>query len=220
MNSVFLLFLFLGEIIAVYFLSRMVIQKAYVSLIRIGSRQMIVGILSILYVPGTIVHELSHYFVALLLNMHPQEVSIFPVIDGHKVRLGHVLYHKNKGDFIRPILVGIAPIFGAMSILLLIVYTNQFPGTELWHTIIFGYFILTITASMFSSPQDLIDIGYLIPLGIIIGGLLYLFPLSISPQYIAIINNAVIFFIYALQPALLFSLGFHAILVLVLSRLA
>lgn len=219
MNSLFTFLLFIGEIISIYFLSRLVLQKAYGSLRRIGSKRMIVVIISILYEPGTIVHELSHYFVALLLNMHPQEVSIFPVIEENKIRLGHVLYQKNKGDFIRPILVGIAPIFGAMAVLMLIVYLKLFPGKELWETLLFGYLILTITANMFSSAQDLVDIIYLVPVGLIIGLLLYLFPIAIPPHYLKLVSDTILFFIHTIQPPLLFSIAFHAILVLLLSRL-
>lgn len=219
MNSWFTLFVFIGEIVVIYFLSRLVLQKTYGSFLRRGSKRMIVGIIAVLYEPGTIVHEVSHYFVALLLNMHPQEMSIFPVIEENKVRLGHVLYQKNKSDFIRPILVGIAPIFGAMTVLWLIVYTNQFPGKELWQTGVFGYLILAITANMFSSAQDLVDIIYLVPVGLIISLVLYLFPIAISPYYLALISNTVLFFVHTIQPLLLFSLVFHAILVLLLSRL-
>lgn len=218
MSTLFVFLLFIGEIISIYFLSRLVLQKAYGVLSRIGSRKTIILIIALLYEPGTIVHELSHYFVALILNMHPQEVSIFPVIEEHKIRLGHVLYQRGKGDFLRPILVGIAPIFGGMTVLLLIVYCKFFPGGQLWQTIVFGYLILAITANMFSSPQDLVDIVYLIPVGIIAGVLLYLFPLQIPPHYGALVSNAIVFFIQTIQSALLFSIAFHVILVLLLSR--
>ncbi|MFH0773453.1 MAG: hypothetical protein V1922_04035 [bacterium] len=218
MNSPLNFFLFGGEIITIYFLSHLVLQKAYGVLARIGSKQMVVGVLSLLYEPGTILHELSHYFVALVLNMHPREINIFPLIEENKIRLGHVLYEKNKGDFIRPILVGIAPFFGAMIVLLLIVYSKLFPGNQLWQTVVFGYLILAITANMFSSPQDLVDVGYLIPLGLIIGILLYLFPITISPSYIKLISDSALFFIHTIQPPLLFSIVFHAILVVLLMK--
>ena len=72
---------------------------------------------------------------------------------------------------------------------------------------------------MFSSSQDLVDIIYLIPVGIIIGILLYLFPIAIPLHYLSEIHRVMLFFIITIQPALLFSIAFHAILVLVLSRL-
>lgn len=220
MNSSVTPFVFIGEIILIYILSRQVLQKAYRSFHQMRwSNEGIVRVVSFLYAPGTVVHELSHYIVALLLNMHPREMSFFPVIEGNKVKLGHVIYEKNKGDFIRPLLVGIAPFFGAMGVLWLLIYSSLFPGAEWWQTILFGYLILAITANMFSSPQDLIDIGYVIPLCIVVGFILYLFPLSIPPDYIRLMGERVHLFVLAMQPPLLFSVGFHAILVVLLSRL-
>ena len=217
MSSLYFI-LFIGEIISIYFLTRLVLQKSFSVLMRFGKKKTIF-LLSFLYEPGTIVHEMSHYFIALILNMHPFEVNIFPVIEKNKIKLGHVLYQKNKGEFIRPILVGIAPIFGALTLLILIIYFKLFPGTQLWQTVVFGYLILAITANMFSSSQDLVDIIYLIPVGIIIGILLYLFPIAIPLHYLSEIHRVMLFFIITIQPALLFSIAFHAILVLVLSRL-
>ena len=217
MSSLYFI-LFIGEIISIYFLTRLVLLKSFSVLMRFGKNKTIF-LLSFLYEPGTIVHEMSHYFIALILNMHPFEVNIFPVIEKNKIKLGHVLYQKNKGEFIRPILVGIAPIFGALTLLILIIYFKLFPGTQLWQTVVFGYLILAITANMFSSSQDLVDIIYLIPVGIIIGILLYLFPIAIPLHYLSEIHRVMLFFIITIQPALLFSIAFHAILVLVLSRL-
>lgn len=213
-------FLFIGEIILIYLLSRLVLQKAYRSFHQMRwSDSLIIQIVALLYLPGTVVHELSHYLVALIMNMHPREMSFFPVVEGNKVKLGHVIYEKNKGDFIRPLLVGIAPFFGAIAILWLLISVRLFPGDEWWQTVLFGYLILTITANMFSSPQDLIDIGYIIPLCIVVGFILYLFPLSIPPEYLRLMSERAHSFILTIQPPLLFSVGFHAILVIVLSRL-
>ncbi|MFZ2026163.1 MAG: hypothetical protein WAV30_02675 [Microgenomates group bacterium] len=213
-------FLFIGEIVLIYILSRLVLQKAYKSFHQMRwSNSSTVRVVSFLYAPGTIIHELSHYVVALLLNMHPREMSFFPVVEGNKVKLGHVIYEKNKGDFIRPLLVGIAPFFGAIGVLWLFIYGSLFPGTEWWQTILFGYLILAITANMFSSPQDLIDIGYVVPLCILVGFILYLFPVSIPSHYLVPIGERIHFFILTIQPPLLFSVGFHAILVVLLSRL-
>jgi len=212
-------FLFVSEIILIYALSRLTLKNTYRFLHRLKwHNSSIIGIVSFLYAPGTIVHELSHYLVALLLNMHPREVSFFPVVEGDRVKLGHVLYEKNKGDFIRPLLVGIAPFFGALGVLWLLIHGSFFPGKEWWQTALFGYLILAITANMFSSPQDLIDIGYVIPLFIMIGLIFYLFPFSLSGSYFTSLNERISFFIMTIQPPLLFSVGFHAILVVLLSR--
>ncbi len=220
MSGLLPFFIFVIEICSLFFLSRLVLQKAYVSLRRVGlGSKIIIGIISFIYLPGTIIHELSHYFMALLLNANPHEVSIFPVIEDKKVRLGHVIYEKKRGEFIRPILIGIAPFFGALAVLWLIIYSRQFPGDEIWQTIFFGYLILTTTANMFSSKQDLVDIGYLVPVGILILFILYLNPISISTSFLNQAANAMAYFVQTIQSPLLFSILFHAILVVVLSKL-
>jgi hypothetical protein len=208
---------FIGEIICIFLLSRLALQKSYLVLKKIvKSDKVILFFVSLLYFPGTVIHELSHYIAALLLNLHPREMQLFPVITGRSVRLGHVLYEKHPDDFIRSILVGIAPFMGGLISLWIIIQTKLFPGSAWWQTLLFGYLILTITANMFSSKQDLVDVGYLIPFGFLLAFILYLFPLQIAPDLIIRFQPHVTYFIQTIQSPLLFSLGMHAILVILL----
>lgn len=220
MNILTQVLLFFGEVIGIFLLSRFALQKSYPVLRRIlKNDRLIIYFVSLIYLPGTVLHEASHYLAALILNLHPQEIQFFPVIEGKRVKLGHVLYEKHPHDFIRSILVGIAPFLGGLLSLWMIIQTKLFPGNVWWLTMIFGYLILTITANMFSSKQDLVDVGYLLPLGIIIALLLYFFPLRIAPVFTSQLMSSASYFIQTIQIPLLFSLGIHAILVLVLSRL-
>ena len=178
----------------------------------------IIKVISLVYFPGTVLHELSHYIVALLLNLHPREIQLFPIIEGNKIKLGHVLYEKNPHDFLRSILVGIAPFMGGMISLWLIIQTKLFPGNSWWQTLIFSYLILAISANMFSSKQDLIDVGYLIPLGLFISLILYFVPIQIDYGIINRLISMISYFIIHIQTPLLFSLGIHAILVLIFMK--
>lgn len=217
MSITFLISLFIGEIIGIFFLSRLSLQKSYPVLKKIVKNdKLIFFFISLIYFPGTVIHELSHYIVALLLNLHPREIYLFPVIEGRTVRLGHVLYEKHPHDFIRSILVGIAPFLGGLISLWALIQTKLFPGNVWWQTLLFGYLILTISANMFSSKQDLVDVGYLIPFGLFIAFLLYLFPPYISPGFFNQLALPISYFIQTIQPLLLFSLAVHAILVLLL----
>ncbi len=220
MNILTQIVVFIAEIVGIFILSRFSLQKSYPVLKKIlKNDRLIVYLISLIYLPGTIIHEVSHYLAALILNLHPQEIRIFPVIEGRKVKLGHVLYEKNPHDFVRSLLVGIAPFLGALVSVWMIIQTKLFPGNAWWITILFGYLILTITANMFSSKQDLVDAGYLIPLGLIFVLLYYLFPIRLSPAFINQVVPPISYFIQTIQTPLLFSLGIHAILVVVLSRL-
>ncbi len=217
MSIPLLIGIFIGEIIGIFLLSRLSLQKSYHVLKKIlKSDKSILFFVSFIYLPGTIIHELSHYVATLILNLHPREIQFFPVIEGRKVRLGHVLYEKHPDDFMRSILVGIAPFLGGLISLWILIQAKLFPGSAWWQTLLFGYLILAISANMFSSKQDLVDVGYLIPLGLLIAFLLYLFPLQISPVFLNQLSPHISYFIQTLQPPLLFSLGIHAILVLLL----
>jgi hypothetical protein len=217
MSILFLIGVFIGEIAGIFLLSRFSLQKSYYLLKKIlKNDKFILFFISFIYFPGTIIHELSHYAIALILNLHPREIQFFPIIEGKHMRLGHVLYERNPDDFIRSIIVGIAPFLGGLISLWIIIQTKLFPGNVWWQTILFGYLILTITANMFSSKQDLIDVGYLIPLGLLISFLYYLFPLKVSLDLVNQISLNISYFIQTIQPPLLFSLGIHAILVLLL----
>lgn len=217
MSIYFQILLFVGEIACIFLLSRLSLQKSYHLLKKIlKSDRLIVIFISILYFPGTVIHECSHYVAALLLNLHPREMQLFPVIEGRRVKLGHVLYEKHPDDFLRSILVGIAPFFGALITLWIIIQTRVFPGDIWWQTILFGYLILTITANMFSSKQDLVDVGYLIPFGLIVAFTFYLFPIQINPSFLNQLIPLISYFIQTIQSPLLFSLGIHGILVVLL----
>lgn len=217
MSISLLIIVCIGEIISIFFLSRLSLQKSYHFLKKIlKNDKLILFFVSFIYFPGTVIHELSHYIAALILNLHPSEIQLFPSINGKNVKLGHVLYRKYPHDFIRPILVGVAPFVGGLISLWVLVQSTFFPGNTWWQTLLFGYLVLTITANMFSSKQDLVDIGYLIPTGLLVAFLYYLFPIRLDFPFLYQIIPHITYFIQTIQPPLLFSLGIHAILVMLL----
>jgi len=64
---------------------------------------------------------------------------------------------------LRGILVGVAPFFGALFLFFGLSFFNLFPNKNLGLNIFLIYLIFTVSSLMFSSKQDLVDIGYLIP---------------------------------------------------------
>jgi len=215
MNSLILLTLFIAEVIAIYFLAHSLLFLSFRLMRRFfHSDTIIIWLTAILYLPGTILHEISHYFFALLLVMNPEEVSILPRIEKNHIRLGHVLYRKHPSDFIRPIIVGIAPFFGAIGLLWVIQIFHLFPSEVWWQNILFGYLILAITANMFSSKQDLIDLIYVVPIFLIIGAVIYIFQIQLSPQVVIQITKTFELFFSMIQIPLLFSIIAHCILII------
>lgn len=202
-------------IIGIFIFSKMVLRHAFLFFHRfIGSRQLIISIISFLYFPGTTIHEMSHYIIALILNMSPEDVSLFPHIEGNRIRLGHVTYRRESGDFFRPILVGIAPLFGAMAVLWLLMRLNVLYGYGIWGTLAAGYFILSVTANMFSSEQDLRYMWYMVPVIVLFGMAYYVVPVKIQPEAMNMFLSAIGMFLTTIQPAVLFSLYGHGILLL------
>ena len=217
MNRFVYFVLFIVEILSIYFLAHYLLTISFHLMRKLfHSDTAIIWIIAMLYLPGTILHEISHYFFALLLIMNPEEVSILPRIDGDHIRLGHVLYRKHHSEFVRPIIVGIAPFFGAIGLLWVIQLFHLFPSVLWWQTIVFGYLILAITANMFSSKQDLVDLIYIVPIFLIVGAVIYIFQIQIKPEVVLQIITAFDSFFKTIQIPLLFSIIVHSILIVII----
>ena len=70
------------------------------------------GLVTFFFLPGTILHEFSHFFMAIILFLPVHKIQILPEFEKNYIKLGKVLYEKK--DVIRGVIVGIAPLLGAM----------------------------------------------------------------------------------------------------------
>jgi hypothetical protein len=129
---------------------------------------------SILFFPGVVLHEFSHWFMAKLLGVRTGHLSLFPrQIEDGRLRLGYV--ETARTDLFRDALIGAAPllaggiviaIFGwkylglsqIWDILLkdgwinmgeVLLVTIQQPDFWLWF-----YLIFTVSSTMFPSSTD------------------------------------------------------------------
>jgi hypothetical protein len=159
-----------------------------------------------------VLHELSHFFLAMILFLPVLGLEIFPKFEDQSIKLGAV--HYIKKDFLRGFIVGIAPFFGAMLFFWLISYL---PAN------IFSYYLIFVVSStMFSSKKDIEDLLYLIPLILIIAGIFYI--LNISPSQILdqfTVKRALIEFIDKINHYLFISLliNFFLFVILKFTRL-
>lgn len=115
---------------------------------------------TIVLLPGTIIHELSHFFVALILFVPTGELSIFPTIekDG-TIRAGKLMIA--KVDPFRHAIVGLAPILMGLSFIYFLgkiffvnlswITTNQYSFVLLP---ILCYLLFVTSMTMFSSKKD------------------------------------------------------------------
>lgn len=179
MEEPMLYFLFLIQIIALFFLTKWTTNEVFYFFRALGVEEKTIFIIvSLLFLPGTIIHELAHFFAAMILFMKVRDVKILPEFEENEIKLGRVLYEKK--DFVRGILVGIAPIFAGMFFFWVIAYFRLFPHQNILISIILGYIIFAVSSTMFSSKQDLVDIIYMIPLISILLGLAYVFNLRVD----------------------------------------
>jgi hypothetical protein len=191
---------------ALYFFSRQTINEIFY-LIRkwFKSEKLVFNLVSLIFLPGTIFHETAHFLTALILFLKVREIRIFPEWHNHYIKLGSVVYEKK--DFVRGVMVGLAPFFFGLFFFWSLSAFRLFPGKDLLFNILFGYLIFAVSSTMFSSKQDLVDLIYLLPLLILIGVIVYIFNIQIDwslvgDQFIAnlsfFIGNVNYFFMFSL----------------------
>lgn len=191
------LILFVIQLIALFFLSRITINNLF-HFFRLFSKndKAVFGLVSLIFFPGTILHEFAHFFAAIILFMRVRDIKIFPEWEGDYIKLGRVLYEKK--DFVRGVLVGIAPIIAGLLFFLAISAWRLFPNQNIWINVLIVYIIFTVSSMMFSSKQDLIDLVFVLPLFIVLAGIIYIFDIkfdfifrdqTVSSLFASFLNN-------------------------------
>lgn len=138
------------------------------------NKKVTIYILAFLFLPGTVIHELSHFLMATLLFVKTGKIEILPKIDKDEITLGSVEIQKT--DIFRRMIIGTAPfIFGNTIIFILLSYLTA--NTSIIQTLsifITGYVVFQIGNTMFSSKKDLEGMIELLILASIISTSLYL----------------------------------------------
>lgn len=142
------------ELVALYALSRSVTKNLFVAFFLVTrSRPISISILSILFFPGTVIHELAHLFTAEILGVKTSGLTLVPeAIEEKNVRTGSVGIAQT--DPIRRSIIGIAPVFTGLGSIGIIMYF--LPQLSSYWIVGIGYWVLfVISNTMFSSPEDL-----------------------------------------------------------------
>ena len=112
-----MIWLILAELLFLFLLSRALTQALYRFVFLITTSSTVgITILSLLFFPGTVVHELSHWIVAEVVRVRTGEMTLYPVVDEGGVRLGSV--EIARSDPFRRLIVGLAPIMVGIVILM------------------------------------------------------------------------------------------------------
>lgn len=143
-----------AELTLLYFLSRWLIQSLYAFFLLIFKiRSIAISLVTLLLFPGTVVHELSHLFVAEILGVRTGKLTLAPEeIRGTSIKAGSVAVAAT--DPIRRALIGIAPVFTGIASLAALSYWLS-SHSSFYELIAMNYLLFAISNSMFSSKEDL-----------------------------------------------------------------
>lgn len=158
------------ELVILWIITRRLTQNLYVSLFLLTkSRPVAISIITLLYFPGTVIHELSHLFTAEILGVKTGGLVLSPEgLEESNVRAGSVMI--SKTDPIRRAIIGIAPLFVGIATLTVLstflpnLYTQVtidfqnnilFSSLSLYYLLFTLYSLFAISNSMFSSPEDM-----------------------------------------------------------------
>jgi hypothetical protein len=148
------------------------IQLLFLLLTR--SARLALGLFSLLFFPGVLLHEFSHYLMARLLGVRTGRFSLLPELmaDG-KLRLGFV--ETAETDFLRDALIGTAPLITGgvavayvglshLGLLPLAVHIGQWDWPGFWQGLkalpgqtdfwLWFYLAFTISSTMLPSASD------------------------------------------------------------------
>ena len=116
-----------------------------------------VRLLAIIFLPGVVLHELSHAIMAMLLFVPVGKMEFMPAIEEDHVKLGSVQI--GKTDPVRRMLIGLAPVLvGCMTLLAVLFFflPRDLAGisANLWQNVLVLYGVFAIGNTMFSSRKD------------------------------------------------------------------
>lgn len=147
--------LFIAELISLYFISRKLINSIAALIYKFGgSEKLVVNTLAVLFLPGTIIHELAHMLVAGIMLVHVGEIDLVPKTDAGGVRLGSVQI--GKTDPFRRMIIGVAPVLVGLCIIFGVLYfMSPFSNIPWWQLLIAILIIFQTANTMFSSKKDM-----------------------------------------------------------------
>lgn len=149
------IFIFFLGLLILFFSSNFLIKSLAGFFFRLTkSHKATVHILAYIFLPGTLIHELSHVLAAGMLLVPVGNFEVLPEIRENDVKLGSAQI--GKTDPLRRAFIGVAPvIFGMAVILSVLYYLTTASVVEFWVFVTLVYVIFVTSNTMFSSKKDL-----------------------------------------------------------------
>ncbi|KKS63051.1 MAG: hypothetical protein UV29_C0007G0024 [Candidatus Collierbacteria bacterium GW2011_GWD2_42_50] len=127
-----------------------------------GSQHSVIIVWSTIFLPGTLIHEISHFLVAALTGARTGKIEIFPEYLEDKLdeKSTHVALGSVQTQKLNPIqgfLVGIAPFISGMALLIWFasLFQTSFTAKDIWLLLLEGYLFFTVANSFFPSWSDI-----------------------------------------------------------------
>ncbi len=162
--------------------SALVFEFLAVSLLIFGNKNPGLWLYSLVFLPGTILHELSHWLVAELLGVHTGEITILPNLgntESDRQKLGSVAT-ESTGP-IRGFLIGAAPFVTGLLTLSLLGYFVFIPSLLSWQYILILYGIVVVGSSMMLSREDRRSLPFFLIFAVVLFVIYLYLPYRISP---------------------------------------
>lgn len=213
--------LFFFQLLFLFLLSRLVhrrISHFFFSVTK--SIKMTVSVMAFLFLPGTLLHEISHFLMAHLMFVPVGEMTLTPKIEGTSVRLGSVMI--GKTDPLRRLLIGVAPfLIGTCIILGTLFLAQEYQAWKnIWLSIGIIYILFEIGNTMFSSKKDLEGAVSLVILLTVIISLLFILGIRIPLDTIQqIFSDTVVHTFYQGVIFLSIPIGIDLLLIFLFSSL-
>lgn len=174
---------------------RLVFEIQGASLILTGNPKVGVYLYSLFFLPGTILHELSHWLMAEILQVPTGKFEVLPDLEGSvkgEERLGYVMTGKT-GPF-RGFLIGFAPLFTGIMMLIILGYVlNNLWGTAPWWQLVLTvYGLIVVGNSMIVSGADRRNWPLIAILGAVVIVLFWRLDLSLSPELLTLFSQILI----------------------------
>lgn len=121
----------------------------------LGRERWVVSVMAFVFLPGTFIHEMSHYITAVILRVPAGHMEFTPVVQGDKVKMGSVTIAET--DIVRRFLIGIAPIVWGTLVILGLMYfvVSSYTNANYWVIFLTLIFVFIIGNTMYSSKRDM-----------------------------------------------------------------
>jgi hypothetical protein len=112
----------------------------------VGDADVALIVYFVLVLPGVVIHEISHWLMAILLGTRVRKFSIGPVRKGRSQRVSLGSIQVASVDPVRASLIGVAPLVGGSAVILLI--GNQVLGVSELATTLSGQGVAGLLAGL------------------------------------------------------------------------